>query len=1334
MAFKEDYRFLEPTYIDSLTGLRNRYFLNIALPEFMEKAKEGQSLLGILMLDMDGFKNINDTYGHLKGDAILKLVAKILDTCVRGEDVVIRYAGDEFIVLLMGREEASKSLEAFIAASKRIIEKFAKTPMKVDSQEFIITFSAGLAIYPQDGKTQEALIDAADKALYLSKEKGKGILSLAEEVTQQVIVKQEVSRLFTATKFIDRAQQLQQLKSIFAEVNSNKTYIVLVEGRAGIGKTRLLDEFKNLADLQKIITLKISASEKHILQPYYVFCQALSESLGKNNLLFNAIGDFLSQEEAMALASLMPQFKSFIKETAKAASEGQGYNIFKALRHICVELSSSGLLLYFDNMQYLDKATFELINYLLHYEFVRKVMVCGAFNQEEIMNDSALAEFLSSPKDKINFLHMELPVFSLEDTKELIATIFMNIVITEDFNKYIYDITEGIPLFILELLKYLVESGIILYKENRWQLLEFKKEDIPSSLEEVLLRRFRKLDPETKEMLAKAVVIGEDFEADMLREVIKKDQGYLFELLDRAKKKTFVGTQEKMDKFSFNPSMFQKVMYDKMQSSEKNQLHQEIVRALEQVYKSESGKILGDLVYHYERSGDYSKFREYKEKIMNESLEVFNPAELDNYLEALDKETASLETPRELRIQKIDSQISEQALEKVADLIRYIFAAVRNIALYPPANKIRESSFEKVYEVLKAFLMDTSSVTFSEVEKILLVNNKRIRYQQEKALAIDDFITLMIDRDIKGIQFLSALEKEELGAFLEIIALNPQELRAGEIAQKLKGKNIRNIKLDVASYKRAATQERFKSLSERMNKMMLMDFVSGKSRPKEQDLENLLRAIKQEPQNLANSLTDAARSFLPRDKELDPQEQAKIISEGIQKLAKELYSRQDPDSQKDLNRLIASLDDTIKSYLFSQQDLPLYRDIAKSLNDKEIADLILAAKKMPEKDKLLYMRELYNKFIVSSPRSQEFVLTLDQKLKDSGLNESEISFITQKEYETLSVQERVETITKLPPQTYSSVGEDNVRNLIKELIDNQDTANLGILIRHLLSELQLQDDHGKEEIFKLIGLFFSSLSSGALEFDSIVAEVIEALIKEFSQGDFAISKSTLGYLGLAMQWCYGGAFTNLVKDRWVMRARFEQINKIINALSATLNEQADSLALNNKKSLIKEFILNLSGSQLMPAMAIELKDPFLDYNNMITGQIIKLGRDCLRQFLSAVLENRDFSWEGELYRSKVAKILKTIGQDAIDEVKNYLSLEDKPEKVRGLIEIAGLLKSDDLVPVIGNFINRREYEIKEEVIFALANIATPQAKEMISNLTSDRDTRVAALAKRQSKA
>ena len=149
---------------DTLTGLPNRKLMNDFLETNLLSACEGNYKFALLFIDMDGFKEINDTYGHEVGDILLETVALRLAGTVRREDMAARFGGDEFIIVLRGAEEA-ESLAAKIALS-------LVPPVSVNGVDLKVTTSIGIALYPDDGHDAKSLIKAADKALYRIKKDG----------------------------------------------------------------------------------------------------------------------------------------------------------------------------------------------------------------------------------------------------------------------------------------------------------------------------------------------------------------------------------------------------------------------------------------------------------------------------------------------------------------------------------------------------------------------------------------------------------------------------------------------------------------------------------------------------------------------------------------------------------------------------------------------------------------------------------------------------------------------------------------------------------------------------------------------------------------------------------------------------------------------------------------------------------------------------------------------------------------------------------------------------------------------------------------------------------
>jgi diguanylate cyclase (GGDEF)-like protein/PAS domain S-box-containing protein len=164
-------------YFDSLTNLPNRRFFEKRLAVQMDKAGVDSSKMAILFLDLDGFKQINDSLGHAMGDIVLKEVAERLNHSVRDHDTVARLGGDEFTVCL----PMINDKEAALPVADRILHEMRR-PFILKGKEFYSSASIGLAFYPDDGNDVDALMRSADTALYKVKEHGKNHVKLYSPV------------------------------------------------------------------------------------------------------------------------------------------------------------------------------------------------------------------------------------------------------------------------------------------------------------------------------------------------------------------------------------------------------------------------------------------------------------------------------------------------------------------------------------------------------------------------------------------------------------------------------------------------------------------------------------------------------------------------------------------------------------------------------------------------------------------------------------------------------------------------------------------------------------------------------------------------------------------------------------------------------------------------------------------------------------------------------------------------------------------------------------------------------------------------------------------------
>jgi diguanylate cyclase (GGDEF)-like protein len=167
---------------DSLTGLLNTRWLREASHRELAMAERTGTPMAVLMIDLDNFKQINDSCGHAAGDAALRSVARNLLVRVRSEDAVVRYGGEEFALILR---------DCGLAGARRVAQKIRKglavIELPVESTVPIVTASVGIALFPEHGRTVGQLLGAADAAMYTAKRRGKDRAAVARSLGSRAV-------------------------------------------------------------------------------------------------------------------------------------------------------------------------------------------------------------------------------------------------------------------------------------------------------------------------------------------------------------------------------------------------------------------------------------------------------------------------------------------------------------------------------------------------------------------------------------------------------------------------------------------------------------------------------------------------------------------------------------------------------------------------------------------------------------------------------------------------------------------------------------------------------------------------------------------------------------------------------------------------------------------------------------------------------------------------------------------------------------------------------------------------------------------------------------------
>lgn len=167
--------FMDEALFDPLTELYNRRYMDLTLPGELERAKRYRSALTLLIIDVDHFKEINDSYGHVTGDRVLAAVSRVLERSIRRSDVPVRYGGDEFVLIL-----PATSVEGVKSIASRVRDRLSRVQVgPIDG----LTVSGGVAAARSD-LTPEKLLHEADALLYQAKENGRNAIQFPHEFTE----------------------------------------------------------------------------------------------------------------------------------------------------------------------------------------------------------------------------------------------------------------------------------------------------------------------------------------------------------------------------------------------------------------------------------------------------------------------------------------------------------------------------------------------------------------------------------------------------------------------------------------------------------------------------------------------------------------------------------------------------------------------------------------------------------------------------------------------------------------------------------------------------------------------------------------------------------------------------------------------------------------------------------------------------------------------------------------------------------------------------------------------------------------------------------------------
>jgi diguanylate cyclase (GGDEF)-like protein len=756
---------------DELTGIHNRRFLLSYLEHKVRWERDDDYPLSLLMIDLDQFKQINDTHGHDTGDQALTWMATLVKEVGGEQGLPVRYGGDEFMLLLpkATRREAREMAD-------RLLQRCRDRPFRLRDADLTvpISMSIGFATAPEDATNAKELFQAADTALFHAKQSGRSQAASAAEIDPEKVFQKTALYRLKATGLAGRDEEMGVVSEALQAVARGENHFLVVEAGPGMGKTTFVEAVRrNLAGDDTFCTVKVVGDQQEAYRPYYLASRILVAMLNQRHDKGLELVKELGKEEVAYLARVLPQFGDEIGSLAEGdGSARQG--IFATLAQ-CLPRAADlrPTVLIIDDLHFADEATLLLLRVLAQRKKI-PLLVCGSSTElltlagEE--DASPLERFCTARQAALELRRVTLQPLHEEAISEHLKTVFPRLKTPEGFISELTGITGGNPLFLGEIIRKLVNDGRVSLVGQEWVIDRLEEGYLPRSLEEIVMQKIADLDEEGRDLLERATTLGEDVPLSVLTGSTEMDETRVLEFLDRAEALGLVSVD-----FQVNDEMMRflgkrvlEISYGAIDGERREELHERVGTYQEGLYQQRLLPSASLLAYHFKRSANDEKARRYEQVQLDFNRSVFDADEAANYT----TEVVEGEEEEERRL-------DPRSVPRVPYVLRTLMSAVRNIQLYPPESKTIADSLRDVHEALEVVLDHNEQLHLSQAQRLLLANGQRLDVTRFHMLATT-FLKLLTRLELQGIVFRRGVTREEIRRLLMALGtLKPETIDQG---------------------------------------------------------------------------------------------------------------------------------------------------------------------------------------------------------------------------------------------------------------------------------------------------------------------------------------------------------------------------------------------------------------------------------------------------------------------------------------------------------------------------------------------------------------------------
>jgi diguanylate cyclase (GGDEF)-like protein len=589
--------------------------------------------VSLLVIDIDLFKLVNDTYGHLQGDRVLVEIAELLRQNLRSDDLAARYAGDELVALLpntpagRAREVAERLCSAVRGHAFQVRDR---------DERFSTTISIGVATSPENGVDPDALFAAADRALYQVKRQGRDGVAVATAGSAE-----STHLPLGIERFVGRVAELRQLVRLLDDAKSGRPAIVAIAGEAGIGKTTLLKQLEPEVRLRSG-SLVIGRGREADVQPPYAPWAEVIAAIRRTTPL--------PERTWHELPHLVPTLAASDRPTP-GSRVGSKYMLLEEIsEYVRTAATERLLVIVLDDVQWADSASWDMLEFLVGQLGSERLLICLTIRAEEMEGETLERRRRLSRNER--FRELTLSRLTRDELKQWLQAAFHRQEISRELLAFLYHHTEGNPLFVVQVLRTLLEEGSIWHDGQRWDWRPVSELRLPVAITDLISRRLSRLSPKAQTILTTVAVIGREFDLDLAIEAKAGTEDELLDVIDEGMRASVLqpAAARGSVRYAFAHVLMAEVLAESVNSRRLRRMHEQVAEAMER----RTPEAIAEIATHYDRGSVPAKAYEYAMLAAERARLVYAHQECADFLRIAERNATSAAQLAEVRVRRAE--------------------------------------------------------------------------------------------------------------------------------------------------------------------------------------------------------------------------------------------------------------------------------------------------------------------------------------------------------------------------------------------------------------------------------------------------------------------------------------------------------------------------------------------------------------------------------------------------------------------------------------------------------------------------------------------------------